>query len=73
MEQTPGGSDESKVPAAKRLNCEVDVGERVRLLISTITSTLFSYISQVKILGQYDGYDDVLTTNHLEIRSRASV
>ena len=48
MVETPGGRDESKVPAANRMNAEVEVAERVQLLISTVTATLFGYISQVR-------------------------
>lgn len=47
MDIAPGGKDESQVPIAKRLNAEVDLGERVQLLISTITLTMYNYISQV--------------------------
>ena len=49
MDETPGGKDESKVPTAKRLNAEVDLTNRVQLLISTVTLTLFAYVSQVAI------------------------
>ena len=47
MDATPGGKDESKVPSLLRRGQEVDVGERVLLLMSTITITIFNFISQV--------------------------
>ena len=47
MSATPGGKDESRVPAAKRINAEVEVGERVQMLTATTTITLYSYIAQV--------------------------
>ncbi len=47
MDATPGGKDESKVPASLRRGQEIDVGDRVLLLMGTITLTLFTFISQV--------------------------
>ena len=47
MDATPGGKDESMVPEALRRGEELEVGDRVLLLMSTITLTLFTYISQV--------------------------
>ena len=47
MDATPGGRDESRVPAAKRRNAQVEVAERVQLLTATTTSTLYAYIAQV--------------------------
>jgi dynein heavy chain len=47
LDFTPGGKDESRVPLSKKLNAEVELGERVQLLIQTVTSTLYIYISQV--------------------------
>ncbi|KAK3254170.1 Dynein beta chain, flagellar outer arm [Cymbomonas tetramitiformis] len=45
MDLTPGGPDESKVPKDQRLEREVDVAERVKLLIETTTYTSFMYIA----------------------------
>lgn len=53
MDTTPGGKDESQVPIAMRLNAEVDLGERVQLLISNITFTIYKYISQVCFLDEF--------------------
>lgn len=47
QDQTPGGRDESMVPEDKRLGTEVDVQERVKLLISNISLQLFNYVAQV--------------------------
>ena len=47
MDATPGGKDENKVPASLRRGQEVDVGDRVLLLMGTITFTIFTFISQV--------------------------
>ena len=47
MDATPGGRDESKVLASLRRGQEVDIGDRVLLLMSTITFTIFTFISQV--------------------------
>eukprot|EP00891_Asterochloris_glomerata_P002883 jgi/Astpho2/2883/Aster-01037 len=46
MDLTPGSKDESKVPEALRLNQEVEVEQRVQLLIGTTTLTVFNYIAQ---------------------------
>ena len=51
MDFTPGGTDESMVPISRKLNAEVDLGERVQLLMNTVTSTLYNYISQVTRVG----------------------
>ena len=47
MDVTPGGRDESLVPAGKRLGAEVEVAERVQLLIATLTITVYNYVAQV--------------------------
>jgi len=47
MNATPGGKDESRVPALLRRGQEADVGDRVLLLMSTVTITVFNFISQV--------------------------
>ena len=49
MDATPGGKDESKVPIALRRGQEMDVGDRVLLLMSTISITIFNFISQVSV------------------------
>lgn len=49
MDATPGGKDESKVPTALRRGQEIDGGDRVLLLTSTITITIFDFISQVSV------------------------
>lgn len=52
MDVTPGGSDESLVPAAQRLGQAVDIGKRVELLVETTCFTVFSYVAQVCISRQ---------------------
>ena len=54
MDATPGGKDEIKVLASLRRGQEVDVGDRVLLLMSTITLTIYNFVSQVRsyILSQ---------------------
>ena len=47
MDVTPGGRDESAVPAAQRLGAEVEVAERVQLLIATLTLVVYNYVAQV--------------------------
>lgn len=47
MGKTPGGRDESQVSEAERLGKEVDIKERVELLIDTTTFVVFSYVAQV--------------------------
>lgn len=47
MDATPGGKDESKVHPSLQHGQEVEVGDRVLLLMSTITWTIFGFISQV--------------------------
>ena len=49
MDATLGGKDESKVPTALRRGQETDGGNRVLLLMSTITITIFNFISQVSV------------------------
>ncbi|KAL4450636.1 hypothetical protein ABPG77_000992 [Micractinium sp. CCAP 211/92] len=46
MDRTPGGQDESRVPDDKRLGGEVEVLNRVRLLVFNVTLQLFQYVSQ---------------------------
>lgn len=46
MDQTPGGRDESAVPEDKRLGLELEVLERVQLLIFNTTQQLFNYVAQ---------------------------
>ena len=48
MDVTPGGKDESLVPAGKRLGAEVEVAERVQLLIATLTIVVYNYVAQVR-------------------------
>eukprot|EP00232_Nephroselmis_pyriformis_P019075 CAMPEP_0182900652 /NCGR_PEP_ID=MMETSP0034_2-20130328/28990_1 /TAXON_ID=156128 /ORGANISM="Nephroselmis pyriformis, Strain CCMP717" /LENGTH=4527 /DNA_ID=CAMNT_0025034901 /DNA_START=131 /DNA_END=13711 /DNA_ORIENTATION=+ len=45
MDITPGGPDESKVPADKRLGEEVDLKRRVDLLIETTSYTVYTYVA----------------------------
>jgi dynein heavy chain len=44
---TPGGKDESAVPAAERLGEEVDLERRVELLVETTCYVMFNYVAQV--------------------------
>lgn len=46
---TPGGLDESCVPAAQRLAQVVDLPKRVELLTKTTSAVIFAYISQVRL------------------------
>ena len=50
MDVTPGGTDESLVPAAQRLGQAVNVAKRVELLVETTCFTVFSYVAQVRHL-----------------------
>ena len=52
MDQAPGGRDESAVPEDRRLGQEVEVPERVRLLIDSISQQLVSYVAQVRREGR---------------------
>lgn len=47
MGVTPGGRDESLVPDEYKKGQEVEIQERIDLLVDTTTSTIFSYIAQV--------------------------
>ncbi len=47
---TPGGTDESLVPAAQRLGQAVDIAKRVELLVETTCFTVFSYVAQARPL-----------------------
>jgi dynein heavy chain, axonemal len=46
MDVTPGGHDESKVPDACRLEEEVPLEQRVKLLIATTSYETFQYVAQ---------------------------
>jgi hypothetical protein len=46
MDVTPGGADESKVHPSKRLEEEVPLEQRVKLLIDTTSYEIFQYVAQ---------------------------
>eukprot|EP00201_Polytomella_parva_P017476 CAMPEP_0175071536 /NCGR_PEP_ID=MMETSP0052_2-20121109/19298_1 /TAXON_ID=51329 ORGANISM="Polytomella parva, Strain SAG 63-3" /NCGR_SAMPLE_ID=MMETSP0052_2 /ASSEMBLY_ACC=CAM_ASM_000194 /LENGTH=4543 /DNA_ID=CAMNT_0016338719 /DNA_START=12 /DNA_END=13643 /DNA_ORIENTATION=- len=46
MDVTPGGKDESMVPANEQLGQEVDLDKRVELLVETTCYTVFAYVAQ---------------------------
>ncbi|KAF6251999.1 flagellar outer dynein arm heavy chain beta [Scenedesmus sp. NREL 46B-D3] len=46
MDMTPGGKDESAVPAADRLGEEVDLERRVELLVEATCYVMFNYVAQ---------------------------
>jgi hypothetical protein len=47
QDQTPGGKDESAVPEERRLRAELEVPDRVKLLISVLSHQVFTYVAQV--------------------------
>lgn len=49
MDMTPGGLDESSVPAAQQLGQVVELPKRVELLTKTTSAVIFAYISQVRL------------------------
>lgn len=46
MDMTPGGKDESLVPEVQRLGMEVDLDQRVALLVETTCYIVFAYVAQ---------------------------
>ena len=46
QDQTPGGRDESRVQEDQRMGLELELTERIQLLIDTTTHQLFCYVSQ---------------------------
>jgi dynein heavy chain len=50
MDMTPGGKDESAVPAAERLGEPVDLETRVQLLVDTTCLVMFNYVAQVRLM-----------------------
>lgn len=46
MDVTPGGPDQSKVPEDQRLEEEVPLEQRVKLLIDTTSYEIFQYVAQ---------------------------
>lgn len=47
MDMTPGGLDETAVPAAERLGQPVELEKRVELLVETTSYIMFNYVAQV--------------------------
>lgn len=47
MDQTPGGHDESAVPAHLRAGRIVDTTVRIASLVQTTSSVVFGYVAQV--------------------------
>ena len=45
IDMTPGGPDESRVPAEKRLGAPAEVEKRVEMLTDTSTQMIFSYVT----------------------------
>jgi hypothetical protein len=48
MDVTPGGRDESLVPADQRWGKEVELPKRISLLTQTASVVVFRYVAQVR-------------------------
>ncbi|KAI3434555.1 hypothetical protein D9Q98_002628 [Chlorella vulgaris] len=46
MDRTPGGKDESTVPVERRLGRQLDVAERVPMMISEVSHQIYVYVAQ---------------------------